>query len=330
MPAFRSSLFGVLVASLASPLLASEPNFQDLHTVIEFDQYNVALNMLAVDGNLIIADSIKNVIAVRGIANRSRRDIMTSQQPSFLLRLHRNLVAVTDPSENQLTIFNWQTGSETFRKQYTQPNSPWHMTFHNGIIYGANRFDRLIMRFVVDSKKELRPLPSGSGTTFMHLRGSSLYVLEEGAPGNPADDYLAHYDNNYGTLRSRKKIDGALRGATIYNRDHLCMAVDIANYILCLNTEKREWQSAPTHPSPARLVEANGDLWVIARGLQNRDDDVRLEQFRFVEGSLKRIASHDLAILPTLKNARDIAFDATTKSLLVRGNTNVIAIPLVD
>lgn len=325
----RPSLSLMFALAFAAPAHAASLDLSGARIIATFEEYNLTTNLTAQNGKLLIPDSQRDVLMVRGIADATSYDVPLSvERANFIMPLEGTKVAISDPSFDKITIIDYAARREVSTYTYTDHFGPWHMAYANGVIYGANKGDRLITRYNPNARRALSDYVGGSGPAFLVAANGLLYVDEQGAPGTPGDDRVAWYDTTSGQLKGRLALDGSSNEMIGFG-DGVCITLSFSDKVQCGRPDTNTWQEAPGGIDPWGMAVGHGQLWVMSRGEPDQQVPMVIT-YGMVDGTLTRLAAWKLRGLPNLDLPRSLAYDSQTKTLLVRGIRSVYAIPVVD
>ena len=109
----------------------------------------------------------------------------------------------------------------------------------------------------------------------------------------------------------------------------VCITLSFSNKLQCGYPDRHEWLYGDTGIAPWGVVAGDGQVWVLTRGEDNVEEAMVIA-YAPRGDHLERLAAWKLRGIPGLWLPRSLVYDATTRTLLVRGMGSVIAIPVVD
>lgn len=325
----RHCLSFVFALVFATPVHAAGLNMKQARIVATFEEYNLTTNLIAHDGKLLIPDSQRDVLMVRGLADATSYEVPLSvERANFILGLEGTKVAISDPSFDKITVVDYAARRELSTYTYSDTFGPWHLAYYNGVIYGSNKGDQLINRYNPNTRRAQSNYQGGSGPAWLTAHHGKLFVLEQGGIGAPGDDKIAVYDLKAGQVESRELLDGSANEMVAWG-EGVCISLSFSNKVQCGKPETKEWLEADAEETPWGLTVGKNQLWVLARGPVGVDETMIIT-YAERDGELKRLAAWKLRGMENLDLARSLAFDERTSTLLVRGIRSVYAIPVVE
>ena len=320
-------LFLLLATSHAS---AQELDLDQAKTLVTFERFNLASNVVIAGDSMVIPDSQQDVLMVKELmaapaSPGNTVKIKVSTRPQFVLPLYKNLVALSDPTEDRLLIIDIAKGNVLKNYKFRNSFGPWQMAYHDGVIYGSNRFDRKIVRYDLDRGRELSAWNAGSGPTILKVMGDKLYVVEEGATGIP-DDKLAIYNTKTGAVEKRVETEGAVNDMAIYGKK-ICLVASHIDLMRCGGPDLESWTDFPVAANPYRIEVAGNKVWTLSRGYSGSNDPVAVSLM--IDDDNPANSGRVFELGESITNARAFDVNASNTGMVIRGDEKVIWVPIL-
>lgn len=322
---FSALTLAVLISSAAA---AQSLDMTRARTVATFYFANHSFDLIATNGQLIFPDSQSKKIMIRDLKGTSPdRDFASPLgRPTFITPVSNTTVAISDAYANRVALVDVASRTTLKTFEWTEHFGPLHLVHYKDVIYGANTGDRLITKLNARSFKPEGNFKAGSGPAFLVAARDLLFVAEVGAFGVPGDDFIGWYDLKTGTLAGRVPMEGAT-GEMVPWKEGVCITLRFSQKIQCGYPDRNEWVEGETGIDPWGVVEAEGTVWVLTRG-EDEQEKPGLTSYKQENGRLVRQETWDINLIPGMKLPRGLAFDASTRTILVRGLETIAAIPL--